>query len=233
MATVTPNESSTIDSTNGQRKKKRSSPRYTSYEWDKIFALACENKLSEIPADILIHNFDRLQRIAKEFSLVKPSIPLRLSWTDGNPPNYWYYGPTGSGKTSSVLNKFSNEGSEIYWLQNSSDWNGYTSEKIILIDNYSLESHRSESCTIHDILQIGDKYPFSIFVEYSSIRIRPEAVYITSFYSPQQICDLLNLGYDYANAIHRRFNVIECKQSITTIVVSETKSNFNLINWFS
>lgn len=58
-------------------------------------ALAIEGNLDDICAEHYVKHYATLKRIATD----NRPIPPDLDWEDGETPNIWYYGPTGTGKS--------------------------------------------------------------------------------------------------------------------------------------
>ena len=117
----------------------------------------------------------------------------------------WLWGPTGSGKshTSREIAKKISPDEEPYLKDWNKWWNGYTGQKVTIIDEASPE--RLEHLT--DFLKKwADKWTFTAEVKGSSYNaIRPEYIIITSNYSMEQC---LPRTQDLA-ALKRRFTEIE------------------------
>lgn len=216
-------------------KRKRSLRRYTKDDWDNIYALASRDELDLIPVDILVHNYDRLKKIA----ISNKKIPPRLEWSS-TPVNEWHYGPTGSGKTASIFSKKNISAEEIFRVNHQNSvvsFDGYKDEPYLLIDDFTLNSY---GLRLHDLLQIGDVYPFSICCDFGRYSIRPKAVFITSNLSPQQMFPVREYSIDGINAVLRRYRLIEHKYCVSSptlpnnlpLVCAQTNSEWFFKSWF-
>jgi len=60
-------------------------------DWEEIKKAAKENRLDDVPADVYIKHYNTLKAIAKDhLKPVRRTTPRQC---------YWYYGPTGTGKS--------------------------------------------------------------------------------------------------------------------------------------
>lgn len=91
----------------------------------------------------------------------------------------WIYGPTGTGKTRSVVEKH-----DDLWISLSTLkwWDGYDNQEAVLIDDF-----RADYCTYHELLRILDRYPFTVQVKGSTRKLNSKYMYITSCYPPDQV----------------------------------------------
>ena len=117
----------------------------------------------------------------------------------------WLWGPTGSGKSHSaraIAAKIDPD-NEPYLKDWNKWWNGYTGQKVTIIDEASPE--RLEHL-IDFLKKWADKWTFTAEVKGSSYNaIRPEYIIITSNYTMK---DCIPKMQDYA-ALKRRFSEIE------------------------
>lgn len=94
--------------------------------------------------------------------------------------NEWIYGPTGTGKTRGVRDKWKDS---LFTKNPNKWWDGYQNQETVLIDDFQREH---EKLGYH--LKIwADHYPFTGEVKGSSMSIRPKRVIVTSNYHPQDI----------------------------------------------
>ncbi len=95
---------------------------------------------------------------------------------------YWYYGPTGTGKTRSAFAEanaqFPNDvwcsGTNIKW------WDGYDGHSAVILDDL-----RSEDVAYQVLLRILDRYPLRVEVKGGFRQLRAAAIWITCPYSPE------------------------------------------------
>ena len=107
-------------------------------------------------------------------SLPKPNI---LSDLD----NFWFWGATGTGKTSKAFSKF---GESLYIKTRNKWWCEYHGEETVLID----EVDESDATWMGTFLKNwADRYPFRAEVKRSSILIRPLRIVVTSNWSIKEL----------------------------------------------
>lgn len=96
------------------------------------------------------------------------------SWV---PTVYWFWGPTGAGKTRTAAEMAPNawwSGKSLRW------WDGYDAHEDVIIDDF-----RGDFCTFHELLRILDRYEYRIEVKGGSRQLRARRIFITSPYSPK------------------------------------------------
>jgi hypothetical protein len=113
--------------------------------------------------------------------------------------NTWYYGEPGTGKTSSVINRYEDDG--LYLKPLNKWWNGYAYQQTILVDDIDPDHGK----WIAGYLKIwADRYPFQAEMKGTSALIRPKRVIVTSNYHPR---DVFQRSED-VDAIRRRFRIV-------------------------
>lgn len=92
---------------------------------------------------------------------------------------FWFYGPTGSGKSRAALDE---GGPEAYW-KNATDfwWDGYTDQECVIIDDY-----RKDFCKFSDLLRLFDRYPLRLNVKGSTVSFVAKKIYVTSPKDPEE-----------------------------------------------
>lgn len=63
--------------------------------WSIVKSKAQSNQLDDIEPEIFIKHYSALKKIASDAR--NRILPENLHWEDGNTPNEWIYGPTGTG----------------------------------------------------------------------------------------------------------------------------------------
>lgn len=95
---------------------------------------------------------------------------------------YWFYGPTGSGKTRSAVEAGIKNGS--YWLTSDTlQWfDGYYNQEVVIIDDY-----RTKMCSYNFLLRLLDRYPLRVPIKGGFVEWLPKVIYITSNKHPEEM----------------------------------------------
>lgn len=103
-------------------------------------------------------------------------IEKKRDWV---PEVYWFWGPTGSGKT-----KLAFEMCEDPWVsgRNLKWWQGYDGHENVIFDDF-----RADFCTFHELLRILDRYPYTLEVKGGSRQLLAKRIIITSHKKPEDI----------------------------------------------
>lgn len=145
-------------------------------KWAVTKKLAQEGNLDEIDPQYYIKYYSTLNKIADDHA--DAVAPEDLTW-ENSPPNEWYYGPTGSGKSY----KARRENPGFYLKMNNKWWENYKGQDIVLIEDVG-QTH----LWMGDFLKIwGDRYTFRCEKKFRSSVIRPKKIIITSNYHPQEL----------------------------------------------
>jgi len=96
---------------------------------------------------------------------------------------YWYYGPTGTGKSKTVYDKaYAGEPTEWYTKMGSNKWwDGYEGQPYIIIDDY-----RRDLCTFSQLLRLCDRYPMLVECKGTSTQFLAKEIYITTPLNPRE-----------------------------------------------
>lgn len=116
------------------------------------------------------------------------------NWSRDNPPNEWWYGPPGVGKSRPwrAINPYPKSSNK--W------WGGYDNEEIVLLEDLDTD-HK----VLGHYLKIwADRYPFIADIKGSHLYINPPRIVVTSNYHPTEI------GFHdrVTEAIMSRFKVV-------------------------
>lgn len=98
---------------------------------------------------------------------------------DWIPEIFWFYGPTGTGKTKKAY-----EMCKDPWISNKDLkwWDGYDAHEDVIFDDF-----RGDFCTFHELLRILDRYPYRVMVKGGSRQLLAKRIFITSPYRPEEV----------------------------------------------
>jgi len=170
--------------------------RVSAANWEDTKAKAVAGDLEAIDAEHFIKYYPSLKRIRSDYRLKRK--PVILGWQEGHPPNIWYYGKPGIGKSCRARTDYPD--AYIKAPQNKW-WGGYDDEKFVLIDDLRLDHHFQLS----NLITWSDRYPFQAEIKLDTTGIiRPEAIILTSNFHPNEIW---HLEADI-DSILRRFKIV-------------------------
>jgi len=158
-----------------------------------------------------IHNFQQLkfaEGLIKYQAMPKPNLDRLI---------YWFYGPTGSGKTRKAYEMLTEAyGQDGVWMssRNLKWWDGYYGQPAIIIDEM-----RGDFCTFHELLRITDIYPFRVETKGSSLWYNAKVIIITSCFHPNKMFKTIE---DKKQLLRRIHEVREFKSSSGTEVGGNT-----------
>jgi len=133
---------------------------------------------------------------------------------DINRQVFWFFGPTGSGKTKEAYELLSSMyGKNNIWMssRNLKWWDGYYGQPAIIIDEM-----RGDFCTFHELLRIVDIYPFRTETKGSSLWYRAKTIIITSCFHPNKLFKTIE---DKKQLLRRINKIKEFKNSSSGTVV--------------
>lgn len=95
---------------------------------------------------------------------------------------FWFYGPTGTGKTRAACAA----DPAAYWKSPTSQWwCGYEGHEAVIIDDY-----RTDFCKFNVLLRLFDRYPMQVEVKGGAREFRAKRIYITTPKSPTETWNL-------------------------------------------
>lgn len=129
---------------------------------------------------------------------------------------WWLWGPTGSGKSRWAWS----QAPEAYMKCSSHKWwTGYIGQESVIIDDY----RPSKEMPFNFMLNLLDRYPLSVETKGGMVEFLAKTIYITSPFSPDQICDMLEwLGTEQKEQLIRRVDhVVQFPQLATMFLERE------------
>lgn len=142
----------------------------------------------------------KVPQLAKAISILQNE----LGNVERQPPEvYWFYGPTGTGKTRTAYKEAKEEYPNSYWISHeSSEWfDGYTDQRCCILDDI-----RSNTWPMPRLLRILDRYPIQVPIKGGFVWWRPERIYITAPGRPEDIYKNYTTGqpFDHIEQLIRR-----------------------------
>lgn len=128
--------------------------------------------------------------------------------------NEWWYGPTGTGKSSKAWNDH-----PTHYSKNLNKWwDGYNHEAVVVIEEWSPTYHMLGSM----LKKWADRFPFNAEIKGGTLKnIRPQKIIITSNYSMDQ-CFPKNSDLD---PLKRRFKVVHFPATPFTQAQAQAQSS--------
>lgn len=143
--------------------------------WDDAFSAVQENRLDDVPKDILCTKLKSVEYAVQRVKQTKTDLSPLTEWL-----HEWRYGVTGTGKSETARSE--NPGAYIKdptkeW------WDGYAGESTVIIDDFDKYQVKQGG----DMKRWLDKYAFKAPVKGGYLDIRPKKVVVTSNYHPSEI----------------------------------------------
>lgn len=156
--------------------------------------MAIEGRVDEVPGNIYVPYIRNLEHIA---SRNRPQVESLTELS-----NEWHYGPTGTGKSRAVREKYP----DAYIKSAATEWwNGYNDHEVVIIEDIDIYHVKLG----YHLKIWSDHYPFPANIKGTAESlIRPKSIIITSNYAPNQIWS----DPQTLEPILRRFKVMEYKR---------------------
>lgn len=166
-------------------------------DWVAIRTLAASQRWADIPADILIRFAPSLMRIP---GLLPPVMTYRH---DIKVYYYWGAARTGKSKRAFEEAEFESNPADTYIkLAGNKWWDGYVGQTKAIIDDFE------GTINMFNLKVWFDRYPCFVEVKGSSMPLKVVTFWVTSNYSPDEICDKLNCNAESRIAFKERLTVI-------------------------
>lgn len=161
--------------------------RGNSQDWDLVLDHAKKGRFDEIPSDILIRNYNAINRICVDFC--KPvGIEKQV---------FVYWGKTGTGKSRKSWDE---AGLEAYPKDpRSKFWCGYRNQEHVVIDEFR------GGIEISHMLRWLDRYPVIVEIKGGSTVLKARKIWITSNINPKEWYP--GLDESTLNALLRRIQI--------------------------
>jgi hypothetical protein len=163
-------------------------------DWEKVWELAKQNKIDEIPANIRVSHYTKLKQIAKDHMIPEDKDHLR---------GIWIYGPKGAGKSRYVRDRVPKE--LLYPKLCNKWWDGYTNQKIVVMDDIEPKHN-----VLSQQLKIWtDRYGCILETKGGATMDKYELFVVTSQYSMEEIWPDDERTLD---ALKRRFQIYKINE---------------------
>jgi len=114
--------------------------------------------------------------------------PRSLDGSFSMPSVYWFYGPTGTGKTRQVYDL--HDDSTIFRKTNGDAWfDGYHGQEIALFDDF-----RAKWFSFSLLLNLTDRYPLTVGVKGDTVSWSPSYIYFTCPKHPRELFSCLQIN---------------------------------------
>lgn len=168
----------------GRKPMDRSNPK----DWDAIYSSAQRGQLEDIPADVLVRNYNAIKRITAD-NLQPVAIEREI---------VVFWGHTGTGKSRRA---WAEAGLEAYPKDpRSKFWDGYRDQKHVVVDEFR------GGIDVSHMLRWLDRYPVIVEIKGSSVVLRATKIWITSNLDPRLWYP--DLDIDTQKALLRRLSII-------------------------
>jgi len=133
---------------------------------------------------------------------IEKLVALRQPYRQWKTEVYWYYGPTGTGKSKTAFEEAAMANS--YYVKDPTGkwWDGYVGQEVVIIDDY-----RRDFCTFASLLRLFDRYPMSIEFKGGTTQFLGKKIFITTPKDPTATWDT-RTSEDIAQLL-RRITVVK------------------------
>lgn len=139
--------------------------------WELALEAIKENRIDEVPADIVIQH-------ATKFGAIR-SLFRKEDLTDTEEKMEWYCGGTGTGKSRRARE----ENPNAYIKMCNKWWDGYVGEDVVIIEDFD----KDHKVLCHHLKIWADRYKFPAEFKGGKMDIRPRKIIITSNWHPEDI----------------------------------------------
>lgn len=140
----------------------------TQEKWEHTLACAKEGRIDEICAEHQIRYQGAIKRLRLN------NVPANI-----DVEHYWYYGPTGTGKSRSAREEYP----DAYIKDCTKWWDDYDLQSVVIIEDFDIQ----HAWMGHYLKIWGDRYKFRAEFKGGSMMVRPLTIIVTSNWEPREI----------------------------------------------
>lgn len=169
--------------------------------------VARENASTFIKYHAGIRAYQALTRSTPRISAVAPTV-------------YWWFGPTGVGKSRKAFDHF---GAVAYVKMNNQWWDGYCGQTTVIMDDY-----RTNLCPFSELLRILDRYPHRVQMKGSSCELSATCFVITTSSRPEVLWH--GRTEEALNQLLRRItNIEEFKEDGSSVILKDSSIDYVML----
>ena len=113
---------------------------------------------------------------------------------DGPPEVFWFWGPTGTGKTRTAYSTCTIEVDGVahdpfFKMATNKWWDGYEGQRDVIIDDF-----RRDFCTFAELLRLLDRYPLTVEIKGGTVSFTSRRIFITTPKNVEDTWEGRNVG---------------------------------------
>ncbi len=165
-------------------------------DWAAIKQSAVNQQWSDIPDQVMVRYSVALCRLT---TMIPQAPPFR-----SNIKVFYYWGDSGAGKSTSAFSEsqYEDNPTDVYIKGNTTKWwDGYKGESKCIIDDFEGEINLSH------LKRWFDKYPCGVEIKGGRLPLKVTQFWVTSNYSPDDLCDKWNCNDQSRVAFKRRLSI--------------------------
>lgn len=144
--------------------------------------------------------------VTNSYQAIRYAETLRKYYQKGRnwkPKVYWYWGPTGTGKTRLAMEQ-SDENDRWVSLDSFKWWEGYDGQADVIVDDF-----RGSDCRLKTLLRILDRYEYKVENKGGSTQLLAKNIWITCPYHPNNVYKRDEADEDMKQLLRRIDVIIE------------------------
>lgn len=132
------------------------------------------------------------------------------------PTVYWWFGPTGTGKSRLAFESFPNA---YIKMPTNKWWDGYVDQTEVILDDY-----RPSMCPFHELLRLLDRYPMKVEFKGGSTELQATTFVITTCERPEHLWQ--GKTTEQIDQLIRRITEIKMLNGTTTEILKDSVTSY-------